>query len=222
MQRFLAMLALVLCASQATAQSCPDFFRFVDFGLKASDGVTYRGGTVLRAESFGGAPLLIRDQTVCLQAQDVAIDGRGNPIPIVTGVTYDPAQTGIALLELHVAAIGDTAAAAAQNAAAHLATLGSGDVSVTRGPDFLCAMSNAASGISCQLQSPFPGPAAPVVYCDASVCTMPVMAISERLSVRAVWSNSSALMRDPNVLGRSISAKIQQIHGFLVPLSAAF
>jgi len=222
MRRLLATLALVLCASQAGAQSCPDFFRFVDFGLEASDGVTYRGGIVLRAESFSGAPLLIRDQTVCLQAQDVAIDGRGNPIPLVTSVTYDPAQTGLSVLELQVWATGDTTAAAAQSAGAHLAALDSGDVRVTRGADFLCVMSDTTSGISCQLQSPFPGPAALVAYCDASVCTMPVMAISKKLSVRAVWSNSGALAGDPDALGRSLSAKIQQIHGFLVPLSAAF
>ena len=67
-----ASLALLFCASVASAQSCSDFYRFVDFGLTGSEGATYRGGVVLRAEGFDGAPLLLTDQTVCCNLRDLA------------------------------------------------------------------------------------------------------------------------------------------------------
>lgn len=38
MLRAIASFLLILCASQASPKNCPDFFRFVDFGLGGRDG----------------------------------------------------------------------------------------------------------------------------------------------------------------------------------------
>jgi len=38
--------------TSSNAQTCPDYYRFVDFGLEDDSGVMYRGGTLLRAEGF--------------------------------------------------------------------------------------------------------------------------------------------------------------------------
>lgn len=207
----------MFCGSVASAQSCPEFYRFVDFGLTGSDGVTYRGGTVLRAESFDGAPLLLTEQTVCRDVRDLAVDGRGNPIPVVMGVSYDPAAAGVAVAELGVALMGDSSVAADGNAAAHLAKLGDVDVVLTRGDDFLCA--ELQGRLSCQVQPPFSNTLPVVIYCHGGLCLMPVMAINATLAVRASWSSDVA---DPAAIGAQASQKAQDIHDFLVPLSAAF
>ena len=212
-----ASLVWLFCASVASAQSCPDFYRFVDFGLTGSDGVTYRGGVVLRAEGFDGAPLLLTDQTVCRDVRDLAVDGRGNPIPVVTAIRYDPQAAGVDVVELGVALFEDTAAAAHENAAAHMLKLSDPDVILTRGDDFLCA---AVQGrLSCQVQPPFPNQAPVVAYCAAGLCRMPVMAINNDLAVSAVWTGDVA---DPAAIGADASQTVRQIHDFLVPLSAAF
>ena len=182
-----------------------------------SDGVTYRGGTVLRAESFDGAPLLLTEQTVCRDVRDLAVDGRGNPIPVVMGVSYDPAEAGVDVAELGVALMGDSSVAADASAAAHLAKLGAVDVVLTRGDDFLCA--ELQGRLSCQVQSPFENTLPVVVYCNEGLCLMPMMAINATLAVRASWSNDVA---DPAAIGAQASQKAQDIHDFLVPLSAAF
>ena len=54
MLRVIASVLFILFASQANAQSCPDYYRFVDFGLKGNDGVIYRGGPTFRAENLSG------------------------------------------------------------------------------------------------------------------------------------------------------------------------
>ena len=51
---------------------------------------------------------------------------------------------------------------------------------------------------------------------------MPVLAIDENLAVRAVWASGEGFLNDPQAVGADMSERIQQIHDFLVPLSAAF
>ena len=182
-----------------------------------SDGVTYRGGIVLRAESFDGAPLLLTEQTVCRDVRDLAVDGRGNPIPVVTAIHYDPQVAGVDVAELGVALFEDTAAAADENAAAHMVKLADADVILKRGDDFLCA--TLQGRLSCQVQPPFPNTLPVVIYCHGGLCLMPVMAINATLAVRASWSSDVA---DPAAIGAQASQKAQDIHDFLVPLSAAF
>ena len=89
-------------AGGAAAQSCPDFYRFVDFGLKGQDGIIYRGGTLLRAENTNREALLLTERTTCLDVTILAKDGRGNPVPVVSSINYDPAKTGLGLDELRV------------------------------------------------------------------------------------------------------------------------
>ncbi|HEV8033216.1 hypothetical protein [Yoonia sp.] len=218
MRGILVLLVLLLGSSAASAQTCPDFYRFVDFGLTGGDGVTYRGGIVLRAEGFDGAPLLLTAQTLCRDVRDLAVDGRGNPIPVVAAVTYDPAAAGIALRDLRVALWPDALAEAQEAAAAHLAAVHNPNMTVARGEDYLCALAPTGA-VSCQVQPPFPNQAPVVAYCDAGLCRMPVMAINATLAVGAAWSSDVA---DPAAIGAQVAQKVRQIHDFLVPLSAAF
>jgi hypothetical protein len=75
--------------------------------------------------------------------------------------------------------------------------------------------------MTCQLASPFPGNAPLVVYCDATSCRMPVLAIHESLSASAEWASGTAFLGDPLGAGAGLSERVRQIHAFLVPLSAA-
>lgn len=218
MRGILVLLMILLGSSAASAQSCPDFYRFVDFGLTGGDGVTYRGGIVLRAEGFDGAPLLLTAQTICRDVPDLAVDGRGNPIPVVSAVTYDPAAAGVALRDLRVALWPDAFAEAQEVAATHLAAVSHPNMTVTRGEDYLCARAPTGA-VSCQVQPPFPSQAPVVAYCGAGLCRMPVMAINGTLAVSAAWASDVA---DPAAIGAQVSQKARQIHDFLVPLSAAF
>ena len=219
--RAIASLLLIFCASQASAQNCPDFFRFVDFGLEGRDGAISRGGPIFRAESLSGQPLLLRDRTECLGVREVSVDGRGNPIPVVTSIQYSPEKTNIDLTELRVAVVDDTETAAEKNARIHRAGLKQSDTEITRGANFFCASFKESLEMSCQLESPYPGNIALVVYCDALQCTMPVLAIDEQILVSAVWASGGSFLSDPATAGPDIFDKIQRIHDFLGPLSSA-
>ena len=216
--RAIASLVFILCASQANAQTCPDFYRFIDFGTKANDGVTYRGGLVLRAEGFDGKELLLTDQTKCTSVPEVAKDGHGNPIPVVQSINYKPQVTGIDIKELRVSKTDDTEALAKENASLHQERIKKSDIKLARGSDFLCA--RLEEEFSCQQFSPYPGNIPLVIYCNTNQCTMPVLAINEKIMVSASWTFNKALMDKPESANTEISKKIQQIHDFLKPLSA--
>lgn len=220
MLRAIAPFLFIIATGQAQAQSCPDFFRFVDFGLEARDGTLHRGGTILRAESFEGEPLLLREKTLCRAVQEVSKDGPGNPIPVVSSIDYDPAKTGIPLIELRILSVKDATAQAEENAAAHRAALDRPDTEITRGSNFLCAAQPEPGTLSCQLLSPYPGNAPLVVYCDALRCEMPGLAINTRLLARAAWTNASAGAGSAEAAGTDILSTLEQIHGFLTPLSS--
>lgn len=220
MLRTIALLVFIFCMNSANAQNCPDFYRFVDFGIKANDGLFYRGGTVFRAEGFEGQALLLSRETKCRDVRDISKDGHGNPIPVVTSINYDPGKTGIDLNELRLSRVDDTKIAAEKNADLHQQSLEYPDIVSTRGPNFLCA-SEKQQALSCQLVSPYPGYIPLVVYCDFERCKMPVLAVSETLQVSASWDIGAKLSNSPEMLGTEISNKAQQIHDFLKPLSAA-
>ena len=221
MYRCIITFLFVFLSGQAYAETCPDFYRFVDFGLEGNDGVIYRGGTTLRAESFEGEPLLITAQTKCISVPEVAKDGHGNPIPVVKSINYLPEITGLDLNEIRVSSVDDTKLAATENAKSHVATLERPDTTSTRSSNFLCANSNANNTVSCQLVSPYPGNIALVVYCDNSQCVMPVLAVNQHLLVSARWNSSSDVLSEPETAGNMILEKVQKIHDFLKPLSAA-
>lgn len=217
-----ALLFSCVLSVQASAQSCPDFFRFVDFGLEGPDGVTYRGGPVLRAEGFSGSPLLLRELTTCVDVPQMASDGHGNPIPVVESIVYDPLKTGIALTNLRVAITQDAAASADASAVTHRARLDQSGARTTRSDRFLCvAPREGGAGLSCQVQSPFGGTAALVIYCDQMTCTMPVMAMNEQIFASATWAVAPAFFDDAQAAGADILATVEQIHAFLAPISSS-
>ena len=220
MFKAIALFLFVILAGQASAQSCPEFFRFVDFGLKANDGIIYRGGPIFRAESLEGQPLLLRERTDCRKVPQIAKDGHGNPIPVVTRVFYNPERTGLALDELRLTTSENVADMAEEQAEAHRMELGKSSIVSTQGADFLCVFSDSTDDLSCQLQSPYAGSIPLIVTCDADVCTMPVLAITDQIFASAVWTIEAAILAAPETAGAAISRMIRDIHGFLDPLSS--
>ena len=210
---------LIFFASQLNAQSCPALYRFVDFGLEGQDGITYRGGPVFRAEDFDGTPLLVWDRTHCVDVLVTSKDGRGNPIPVVTSIDYNPASTGIALTHLRVAVVQDPHTAAEENAREHRARLEDSQTEQTRGSDYLCVSDTASSQVSCQLVAPFPNNSPAIVYCNAQMCAMLVLVIAENLVVSAAWNRDTSEASTPDKTGSDISDKAQQVREFLIPLS---
>ncbi len=219
MYKTIAFLGVILSAGQASADNCPDFYRFVDFGLFAQDGRVYRGGPTFRAESLEGAPLMLRGRSECRKIRDISKDGHGNPIPVVTRVYYKPERTGIDLTELTLRSVDRNDAEAEENASAHRASLARADTATTRGADFLCAQTSDDDTLSCQIVSPYPGNIALVVYCDARQCDMPAMAVQEGIMVGAVWPRPPETLDKPEKTGSDIVEKARQIHDFLDPLS---
>ena len=215
-----ALLLLLVLNNQARAENCPDFYRFVDFGLKASDGTLYRGGPTYRAEGLDGQELLIQEQSTCLAISDRAIDGRGNPIPIVTSVYYKSEKVGINLQELRLTTTDNVEMETERNAVEHRAKLDQNFAIVTKGSNYLCANLQGSESISCQLVSPFGDNLALVVYCSSLECRMPVLPIEQNVIAVARWRLPNAAWTDQKALALDIVGQVEQIHTFLVPLSS--
>lgn len=217
---FMSLVSILGIATPSHAQTCPDYYRFVDFGLEDKNGVIYRGGTLLRAEGFSAEALLLENLTECLEVRDLAKDGHGNPIPVVETINYIPNIVGTELNELRVSRNKDTRDAANENAKSHLANIQNAENITTKGENFVCVSLKTADMISCQLVSPYAGNISLVIYCNAETCKMPVLAINEELMISASWKSSDALLKNPQEVGSQSAAKVQQIHDFLKPLSA--
>lgn len=224
MSRLMAKFILILFSGLAYsnpghATECPTFYRFVDFGLSDEKGNVYRGGTILRAEGFNGDPLLLTNQTQCRQVAEVSKDGHGNPIPVVTTIAYKPEITGIGINELRVSIAPKTIDAASENALQHQKRLTKPEIKITKGSNFLCASDVT---LSCQIVSPFAGNRPLVVYCDAGLCKMPVLAMNDNLLASASWQSNEQELQNAENLALEILKKVQGIHDFLKPLSATF
>jgi hypothetical protein len=213
-------LLLIFLNSQARAADCPDFFRFVDFGLEAADGTIHRGGQTYRAEGFDGQALLIRELTECRKLRDLSVDGRGNPVPVVTSISYDPEKSGIELEELRLKAVSDVVAETERAAAEHRSRLEESDAVVTNGATYLCASSQNLDSFSCQLVSPFGGNLALVAYCTRSDCTVSALAVKANIVAQASWVPSEAAIKSPELWAMEIADRVQEIHDFLAPLSS--
>ncbi|MEO9819462.1 MAG: hypothetical protein ABJ370_11990 [Paracoccaceae bacterium] len=216
---------IILClgvffAGPASAQECPHFFRFVDFGLQISDGGFSRGGPILRAESFSGTSLLSKGNTICRTVRDIASDGHGNPIPVVTSMAYDVEKAGLDLLDLHVSFVQDSTVAAETSARTHWKTVDRARTKPLKGQNSLCILSADNSSLSCQLVSPYPGNIALTVYCDASSCKMPVLAMNAHMSASASWAVDDSFWNTPDRAGEEVFNKVQSIFAFLEPLSS--
>ena len=222
MFRTFTSILFILFAGPAIAQACPDFYRFVDFGLIGQDGEIYRGGLVFRAEGFEGQHLLALSQTKCLDVQYISEDGHGNPIPVVTSVNFVPEVTKADLTDLQISVVDDAEAAAERNSVAHRAAAEKFDQRIVRGADFLCVPAEDTSGLSCQVRPPLSGNAPLIVYCEATKCDMPVLALDKRVVVSSSWSIEQSGLEDTEAAGVDISEKVKQIFGFLEPLTSAF
>ena len=213
----IAIFILLLLATMAKAEECPDFYRFVDFGLVAGDGETYRGGPVFRAEDLDGQILLRGGLTTCQNITDVAKDGHGNPIPVVSGISFDTAKAGLDLTRLDVSLVGDVKGAALMPAQKHEIAMAGSDARVVRGADFLCE--GLDGSVSCQVSSLMVQDVSLIAFCDADTCTLPVIALNPRIAASAVWHHARSL-NDAAEIGAEISAKVRAIHAFLTPITS--
>ena len=220
MLRLFCILFLGIISGPLRAQDCPDFFRFVDFGQLDRNIEIHRGGTVFRAASFEGEPLLRAGDTVCLPVSDLAKDGPGNPVPVVSLIEYDPVKTDIGLRNLRISRVSNPADAAVENARAHLALLDQTGTIVQQGSDFLCANQLDTTTASCQIASPFGGNLPLVVYCDAALCSMAVMALNDHLVAHAAWTTTDNDIADLEFVAARILSRVQAIHAFLIPLAS--
>lgn len=218
LRKFLTAL-FVLSGSQVAAQNCPDFFRFVDFGLQDQGGAFHRGGTVFRAESLGGTPLLHRELTKCRAVNDTSIDGHGHPMPVVTSISYDVARTGLDLTELRVSFHDDIEATISENLYAHRSALRQPEAERIKGENSICALSKERDALSCQLISPYPGDLDLVVFCTLDGCEMPALGVDQHIGIVAAWAVPDALWSDPERAGSLLYDKVQSIYGFLEPLT---
>ncbi|MCF2904745.1 hypothetical protein L0666_07080 [Octadecabacter sp. CECT 8868] len=211
-----------LTASVVAAESCPDFYRFVDFGLQDNDGILYRGGPLLRAENFAEDRLLLEEQTECLSVWPTLTDGRGNPMPVVSTIAYDPAAVDAGITELKVRTVEGTTAAATQSATAYRRRLEEPDATVTRGDTFVCVETAQTQHFACQLVSPYDTDAPLIVYCHNHSCQLPVLAMDDRIFMSARWETDVDYINDPAAGAASMSEIVQDIYDFMSPLSSSF
>ncbi|MFK7764242.1 MAG: hypothetical protein AB8B62_13350 [Roseobacter sp.] len=209
---------MLLCASPATAQNCPAFFRFVDFGLVDRTGQFSRGGPIFRGESLDGATLLAKGETKCRDVRDIAKDGHGNPIPVVTSFAYDEKKTGTDLSELRVSFQENSELAAETSAALHRNRIADPAVAQIKGVYSLCADLSDTQLMSCQLVSPYPGNTVLIVYCEQTSCRMPVLAVNGHISVSATWTVGEDFWKETETAGEVLRVKAQSIYTFLKPL----
>lgn len=211
------MFASIVCfARPADAQDCPNFFRFVEFGIQDQTGQHMRGGPVFRGESLEGRSLLNIEQTKCRQVRDIASDGHGNPIPVVSHVSYDVAKTGLDVTSLQVSYDKNIRASAGKAAARHRQSLARG--TTIRGQYSLCSVLGEA--LSCQVVSPYLQDIDLVITCDATICQMPVLAVAETIQISAQWRAGSELWAAPDKAGDALSEKLRAISAFFEPLTS--
>ena len=220
MKLLLVLSSLLFWSGLAGATgTCPDFFRFVDFGLTGSDGKVYRGGSTFRAEGLDGATLLHLDKTVCIDVPENGTDGHGYIIPVVESIIYKPETSLSNLSEFRLRAVDDTMVAATSSIEQHQEDLQNDSPTITRGENFLCVSSNAGS-LSCQIVSPYPGNVPLVVYCNEANCKMPALAINKQLLISASWQLKLANKNDDTEAATAMLDMAKQISEFLEPLSA--
>jgi hypothetical protein len=202
------LLLVAFAAGPAAAQTCPDFFRFVEFGQEDPDGTLRSGGTVLRGIDGMGAPILQAEATICRTVPGLRVDGRGNAIPVVAETAFDPALLPLDVAALRIWAHADIAAVTQAAAARHRMDLAR--VEPRRGEGYLCIAPGDRQ--SCQVASPYGSEHPLVVYCDADFCQMSALAFDDRVLVDAAWSRDA---ESSSALGPAILAKVEALRRFL-------
>jgi hypothetical protein len=195
------------------AASCPDVHRFVDFGFTDSDGILRRGGSIFRAFDVDNKHLLIPEDTICLEVDELAKDGRLLPVPVVASIQVDMTIATLDMQELRLRSVKDVQAVTQANLAPHQTTLAQDGSISARGSNHLCVTTPNSDTISCQFLSPYQTEAPLVIYCDADSCTMPALARDTQVIVSAIWSRGEATKLE--TLGLEISEKLQSLYGFL-------
>lgn len=207
--------AFALWAGQAAAQTCPDFFRFVDFGIVGYGGSVERGGTMFRMEK-DGTPTYQNGSGVCRDVASLLTDGRGQKIPVVDKVGYLPELVAPQLTQLSaMRALRPASRMAEENAFAHQSAQALPDAERVTGADHLCIRSadTRTQTISCEVVNPF-DPAYPlVIYCDALTCTMPVLAIDDVIILTADWERSPGASLA--AVGQANADIVAAIHAFI-------
>jgi len=214
MRHVFATFILAIFASKSNAMECPERNRFVDFGQKDLQGKLHKGGPIFRAFDADGTPLLLSEQTDCLEVDLLAKDGRALDIPVVSQVEVDMTVAKLDLLHLRLNASDDTQIDALENVRVHQERLVLPKAIKAQGADFVCMHAKGSVEISCQFAPPYKPNAPLVIYCDNETCNMPVLARSETLNVSAAWAQEQT---DMEALGANISSKLQTIVRFLAP-----
>ena len=211
MMRSLVMGAAFM-AGAAQAEGCPDFYRFVDFGLDAGAGIVTRGGPIFRVESFEGEAL--QDAaTICRDVYPVAADGHGNPIPVVSRLSYDPEALDLPVDRLDLWQRADSAADAMAVERRHRRVVARG--AVRSDALSLCAVEGAMT--SCQVASPLGAEVPVIVICDAGRCAATSIAVHPRIALSAEWDQADA----GPVSGADAAARVERIIATLRTLTTA-
>ena len=213
MYKLIAALLLSMAATQGNAASCPAFHRFVDFGFIDNEGVLRRGGSIFRAFDTNNTPLLIPEETVCLDVPELAKDGRQLPVPVVSSIRIDPEIANLDLIEFRMRRSTDVLGVAQENARAHQAAAAIPENERLQSSNYLCIGQTQAENVSCQVLSPYDANVPLVIYCNADLCRMPAFARNDHVIMSATWKRGEA--RDLDVTGNEISNKIKSLFDFL-------
>ncbi len=213
MYKLIAALLLMMSATQGTAASCPAFHRFVDFGFIDNQGVLRRGGSIFRAFDTNNTPLLISDETICLDVPELAKDGRQLPVPVVSSIRVDPEIANLDLLEFRMRRSTDVLGVTQENARTHQIAAATNENARAQGSNFLCISQSQAGDVSCQVLSPYDTNVPLVIYCDADLCKMPAFARNDHVIMSAIWERRGAQGLDAT--GNQIAKKIETLFQFL-------
>lgn len=205
-------------AQSAPVGTCPDYYRFVDFGLVAQDGSIHRGGPTFRVENLAGQQLILPQHTTCLSLRETAVDGHGNPIPVVSSVSYDQNNVDQRVRSLRLSPVDDPETFLANIAEQHHLRLAAESAVVLLGSDYLCVSALTPSAFSCQFVSPFGAQQAPIVYCTQNQCTLPAMAIKDRIFATARWDQPVQSLAHAEAV--TIKNMLSALHDFLTPLTS--
>lgn len=207
--------AICVSAGNVRAQSCPEYFRFVDFGLMDADEKLHSGGATFKVKREG-MPLFENGSVVCRDIAPVFTDGHNQPIPLVTSFKYEPTLVARNLTDLSITRATNTLVNDVPTVAQrHRKARNKAGVDVMKGSDFLCVTGEAASPrtISCEVVNPFDTTTSFFVACTGKTCAMSGMAIDDAIMVSGGWSSSENASE--KATGEVASEIAGKIHTFI-------
>ncbi|AXI47702.1 hypothetical protein C1J03_17825 [Sulfitobacter sp. SK012] len=209
------VLAACLWINHAQAQSCPEYFRFVDFGAITADGSLLRGGPTFKVKR-DGEPLFESGSVACTDIEPVFTDGHNQPIPLVTALSYSSNLVAPEMTNLNIKRLSATSAKLAQEPLeGHRIARSAAGNSATQGADFLCVHVDLSPSqtISCEVVSPFDTTLSFIVACNDTACAMSGMAIEKAVNISAGWTISgTATLEEAGATASDIATKI---HAFI-------